>query len=118
MNIKLNKAISEIKNLKDIFISGSAGDESLSIGMLLFSSKDKTYPLKDLYLGYKEEKINFKNLPKDIKFYQIKNFKPIIKHLIEGKIVGMFNERAEFGARALGNRSILARPDLFGTVKK
>ena len=35
-----------------------------------------------------------------------------------GKIVGMFNERAEFGARALGNRSILARPDLFGTVKK
>ena len=30
----------------------------------------------------------------------------------------MFNERAEFGARALGNRSILARPDLSGTVKK
>ncbi len=30
----------------------------------------------------------------------------------------MFNDRAEFGARALGNRSILARPDLQGTVKK
>ena len=61
MNIKLNKAISEIKNLKDIFISGSAGDESLSIGACYYlAQKDKTYPLKDLYLGYKEEKINFK----------------------------------------------------------
>ena len=119
MNIKLNKAISEIKNLKDIFISGSAGDESLSIGACYYlAQKDKTYPLKDLYLGYREEKINLKNLPKDVKFYQIKNLKPIIKNLYNGKIVGMFNERAEFGARALGNRSILARPDLSGTVKK
>ena len=32
--------------------------------------------------------------------------------------MGIFNERAEFGARALGNRSIIARPDLRGTVKK
>ena len=32
--------------------------------------------------------------------------------------MGIFNDRAEFGARALGNRSILARPDLKGTVKK
>ena len=42
----------------------------------------------------------------------------IIEKLIEGKILGIFNERAEFGARALGNRSIVARPDLRGTVKK
>ena len=35
-----------------------------------------------------------------------------------GKIIGMYNGRTEFGARALGNRSILARPDLSNTVKK
>ena len=86
MNIKnLNKTISEIKNLKDIFISGSAGDESLSIGACYYlAQKDKTYPLKDLYLGYKEEKINLKIYQK-IKFYQIKNLKPIIKIFIMGK---------------------------------
>jgi carbamoyltransferase len=119
MNIKLNKAISEIETLNDIFISGSAGDESLSIGACYYIAQNqKTYPLKDFYLGFKEEKIDLQNLPKDLKVIKIKNFKPIVKELFDGKIVGMFNERAEFGARALGNRSILARPDLSGTVKK
>ena len=119
MNIKLNKAISEINNLKDIFISGSAGDESLSIGACYYLSQNtKTYPLKDLYLGFKEEKINLKNFSKDLKIIKIKNVKPIVTELSQGKIVGIFNDRAEFGARALGNRSILARPDLRGTIKK
>jgi carbamoyltransferase len=119
MNIKLNKVISEIKSLKDMFISGSAGDESLSIGACYFMAQnEKTYPLTDLYIGYKEKEINLNNLPSNIKILKIKNTDLIVKELVAGKIVGMFNGRAEFGARALGNRSILARPDLDGTVKK
>ena len=38
--------------------------------------------------------------------------------LSNGKIVGFFNHRMEWGPRALGNRSILARPDTIGIVKK
>lgn len=34
----------------------------------------------------------------------------IAKKLKEGKVVGWFNGRCEFGSRALGNRSILANP--------
>ena len=119
MNIKMNQAISEIKCLKDIFISASAGDESLSIGCCYYLNKNrKSYPLKNLYLGFKEEKINLKLLSKKFKVQKIKNIDTIVKKLVGGKIVGMFNDRAEFGARALGNRSILARPDLKDTVKK
>ena len=120
MNIKLNKAISEIKDIKDIFISGSAGDESLSIGACYYlNKKEKSYSLKNLYLGYKEKKVNLNNkISKKIKIKRIKNSDEIVKELVQGKIIGMFNDRAEFGARALGNRSILARPDLRDTVKK
>ena len=119
MNIKMNKAISEIKNLKNMFISASAGDESLSIGCCYYLNKEKkNYPLKNLYLGYKEKNINFKKILKKNSVKIIKNPKEIIERLVDGEILGIFNDRAEFGARALGNRSILARPDLKGTVKK
>ncbi len=119
MNIKLNKKISEIKDIKDIFISASAGDESLSIGCCYYLNKEnKNYLLENLYLGFKEKKINISKISKKNPIKIIKNLDEIVKRLVNGEILGMFNERAEFGARALGNRSILARPDLKGTVKK
>ena len=118
MNVKMNKMISEIDMLKNIFISGSAGDESLSIGACYFLNKGrKSFSLKNLYLGFKEEKIDIKKISKKFRLKKIKNFDPIIKELEAGKIVGMYNGRTEFGARALGNRSILARPDLKNIVK-
>ena len=36
--------------------------------------------------------------------------KKVLKELLEGKIVGIANGRAEFGPRALGNRSLVADP--------
>ena len=119
MNIKLNKAISEIKNLKDIFISASAGDESLSIGCCYYLNKNKkNHSIKNLYLGFEQKNINFKKIPKKNVIRKIKNIDEIVDRIESGQILGMFNGRAEFGARALGNRSILARPDLKGTIKK
>ena len=34
----------------------------------------------------------------------------ISKKLLEGKIIGVFRGPAEFGPRALGNRSIISKP--------
>ena len=46
-----------------------------------------------------------------IKFKRVKNIEKIIaKKLAKGKIIGWFQGRSEVGARALGNRSILANP--------
>jgi carbamoyltransferase len=45
---------------------------------------------------------------------QILDLKVIAKELHEGKVVGWYEGRIEFGARALGHRSILANPTLPG----
>ena len=59
--------------------------------------------------------------------YDIKGEYPInetLKELLKGNIVGVASGRAEFGPRALGNRSLLADPrghyvkDLMNTIKK
>jgi carbamoyltransferase len=41
----------------------------------------------------------------------------VAKLLASGEVVARFNGRAEWGARALGNRSILANPSDFNTIK-
>ena len=60
--------------------------------------------------------VNKKHLNFDSAFlgYQIKGWtypvKPVLKELLKGNLVGVANGRAEFGPRALGNRSLLADP--------
>ena len=58
---------------------------------------------------------------REIKNHKYKKFKDIdevikyvVKPLNDGKIIGWFQGHIEFGARALGNRSILANPTLDG----
>ena len=42
----------------------------------------------------------------------------VAKLLSENKVVARFSGKMEFGARALGNRSILANPSDFATVEE
>ena len=128
-NIKAAIPISEIKNLKDLYISPSSGDTTLSIGGCYYiSSLQKNLRLRKLdnvYLGpgYAEEKI-LKELKifiknnKGFKLSKIKNNKQIVKYLIEGKILGRFSGRMEMGQRSLGNRSIIADPRSQETIKQ
>ena len=48
------------------------------------------------------------------------NPKEVVDDLLENKIVGVANGRAEFGPRALGNRSLLGDPryDIKDTVNE
>ena len=62
-----------------------------------------SYKIKEFDTYLKENKINFK---------RSENYhSEIAKFLNEGKIVGRFNGRLEWGPRALGNRSILVKAD-------
>ena len=67
----------------------------------------------DPYLGYRINGYDEKEMVNDI-----------VNHLMKHKICGVANGPAEFGPRALGNRSLLADPrgndikDLVNTVKK
>jgi carbamoyltransferase len=124
MNIKMNKAIAELDEVDAMFVCGSSGDESLSIGGCYYLSADpkKNVPLEGLYLGY--------DIADDIgdldpaayagRYVVNQDVTPedVARLLARGDIVAVVRGRAEFGARALGNRSILANPSRRSTVQQ
>lgn len=126
MNVKVNQKLTELSSVKSIYVFPSCGDESTAIGAAYYgyitrSQKKDGFldvkPLKQLYLG---GQFSNKEIKKEIDKRKKKNFE--VKHpkdieheiallLANGKIVARFAGRMEWGARALGNRSILANPE-------
>ena len=124
MNIKMNKAISELDEVEELFVCGSSGDESLSIGGCYFMNSDhkNNQPIHNLYLGYDiRDEIDQYDFNAYIDKFDVKydvTFDQVAELLAQGDIVAVIRGRAEFGARALGNRSILANPSMRETVQK
>ena len=99
-------ANSKIKG-KNIWIMPSPGDAGSSLGASAL--KQGKINWKHPYLGY--------DISRHI------NPKEVVDDLLENKIVGVANGRAEFGPRALGNRSLLGDPrydikDTVNTIKR
>ncbi len=124
MNIKMNKSISELDEVEEMFVCGSAGDESLSIGGCYFlnSGISPNKPLDGLYLGFDVEDDvqagRLSDYATEFRLTEISDMKEVAQLLADGGIVGVIRGRAEFGARALGNRSILADPRRKDTVQR
>lgn len=127
MNVKAIGKISELTEVKDIFVAGSGSDESMAIGSGICLAEDLTInlgiswnsgevkSLPHLYLGPETDKKDVDDIISklDIKKYEIiENItsKEIAKYLVEGNILARCVGKMEFGQRALGNRSILADP--------
>ncbi len=116
MNIKMNKAISELEEVEELFVCGSSGDESLSIGgcYLLNSDPKSNQPLPNLYLGYdicdEFDRFNADSYANEFDVQTDVTFDQVAALLAKGDILAVIRGSAEFGARALGNRSILANP--------
>ncbi len=118
LNCSLNGKISKSKIFKEIFIQPASGDDGTAYGaaLLAYSKNKKNYLPKKMHNFYKGS--NFSNgqiknqlLKSKVKFTKPKNlYKEVSKYLKNGKIIGWFQGGAEFGPRALGNRSILCRP--------
>ncbi len=129
MNVKLNQRVCECPDVEDIFVVPSAADESTVIGCCYYGAVRLggaacTIPVRDLYLGtaYSNDEIertlhklgcfdewDIRKIP-DIEL-------TIAKMLANGEVVGRLAGRAEWGARALGNRSLLADPRNRDTVR-
>jgi carbamoyltransferase len=120
MNVKVNKLLGELPDVDDLFVFPSCGDESNSMGAAYAVEAElgnaHIPALRDLYLGPEasDEEIQ-RALPAGLTSYRPDDIdREVAELLARGEIVGRFAGRAEFGARALGNRSILAdasRPD-------
>lgn len=113
-NVKLNQKIMELEKVKDLFIFPNMGDGGLSTGAAALEYYDKSNKKPiipcNYYLGLKytdseilneikKNKLSYTR-PKNLPFF-------VAKKLSEEKIVAHFNDKMEFGPRALGNRSIL-----------
>lgn len=124
MNVKMNKMIGEMDCVSELFICGSGGDESLAIGgcYLLNSEYGENQPLKHMYLGFdigsEIDTYDWKSVEEKFDVSRDVNHDLIASLLVNGDTVAVVRGRAEFGARALGNRSILADPSKRDAIVK
>ena len=123
MNIKMNKVLSNLKFVNQLYVPPSGSDESLSMGACYYLSKNKSKSLQNIYLGHDIGYLKYQDIKKifsSIKFKVTNNYThdQIAKLLKAGEIIAVARDREEFGARALGNRSIIANPSIENIVQK
>ena len=125
MNIKMNKVIKDLPYVENFFVQPSGGDESLSMGGCYLEEKFNSKPYKNIYLGrdifhkFSEKKfLNYVKNKKNLKLKSNFSLKEVAKLLSKGEVVAVARGREEFGARALGNRSILADPSNVKIIQK
>jgi carbamoyltransferase len=120
MNVKANLALLEIPEVEDLYVFPSCGDESNSIGAachLAAQAGERVQPLGALYYGEpiadEEAQMALEAASnRTVRFRWASDIERVAAgKLAEGKIVARAKGAVEFGARALGNRSILARAD-------
>jgi carbamoyltransferase len=120
LNCVSNQKISEFFQFKEIYVQPAAGDAGGAMGAALdvwyslhpdrskkISELSSTflgaeYAVKDMALALDKSNLVYEKVES---MSELANL--VGDHILEDKIVGLFQGRAEFGPRALGNRSIL-----------
>lgn len=118
MNVKANKRIAELPEVQSFEAFPSCGDETLPMGALWLElakhfGDSNVPPLKHFYLGGDLDRDDTTAAVKasGFKFEKPDNMpNRVAELLVSGQPVARCAGRMEFGARALGNRSILADP--------
>jgi len=118
LNSKANGRILASGLVNQLFVQPAASDDGVALGAALapYLESDRCLPLKamrQIYLGpsYDDEQVE-----QVLRTYKLRYTRPddvastTAELLADGKIIGWFQGRMEFGPRALGSRSILADP--------
>jgi carbamoyltransferase len=109
LNCKLNGILKDNTSFQNIHIPPACGDDGLSVGAALYTAhvildlpRVKHQQKSLIYSGPSYPQDDTLGIPYD---------EDVIARLLgNGKVVGFFQGRSEFGPRALGNRSLLADP--------
>jgi len=118
MNSVFNGKMKDVSGFKNVFVSSCPDDSGTSIGATLFMYNSlcghkKRFTQQHNYWGpsYSNEEIKDVLDKYKVKYKYSDKIENVTAGLIsEGKLVGWFQGRMEFGQRALGSRSILADP--------
>ncbi len=126
MNCVSNGKILCRSRFKEVYVGFCANDAGVAIGSAFFPFyQAKIFPEKPItpYLGpaySRQDMLDALNAKVDVlDFNELDEdgvCNTVTNHLNEKKIIGWFQDRMEYGPRALGNRSILASP-LFEDMK-
>jgi len=117
-NVKMNRCLRLLPQVKKCFVFPHMGDGGLALGAAL-AANHRLYhihdiPLNNAFLGPEYPEKEIETVLKE-SGYSYKKSRDITKEVAEiiagGGIVLWFQGRMEVGPRALGGRSILARPD-------
>ena len=128
MNVKAMGKIAQMPEVDDFFVCGCGSDESTALGAAYALYEDHVSShgltpdreikhLKNLYLGPNNPELDLKKIKAILsackgKYEIVENpsVSDVADFLIEGKVLARCIGKTEFGARALGNRSIMADP--------
>ncbi len=129
MNVKGNMLLLDLAEVDELFVMPSGGDESCALGAALWVASQQggpdaeIPPLADLYWGPKYGE------PDILEALQAEEGRVLSRQcndierecaalLAEHNIIGRCSGRMEWGARALGNRSIIANPSRPQNLRK
>jgi len=118
-NVKLNQRILELEEVDNVYIFPQMGDGGNAFGGALIKLYELgltfNYPLRNVFLGSSfEDEVIIAELNRHkshISWEKKEDYgiEKIARDISNGKVVGIFTGRMEFGPRALGSRSIIAR---------
>lgn len=117
-NVKINQKIHEIPEVQSVFVHPGMSDEGMPVGAaleLFHRENDNKYDhqietMSHVYLGpgYNQEEIKSEIEKNNLTYnYYVNVEKEIAKLLSSNAVVARYNEKMEYGPRALGNRTIL-----------
>ncbi|MCH7641599.1 hypothetical protein IID22_05390 [Patescibacteria group bacterium] len=119
LNVKMGKKIRELRFVENFYVHPHAGDGGLALGAALqvYSTKfgkSVSYKMEGVALGDEYSNYEIKGQMEKTKgiIYKIPKNLPryVAERISRGVVVGWFQGRAEWGPRALGQRSVLADP--------
>jgi len=118
LNCVMNGRILAESKFENVFVQPAANDAGGAIGAAFyiynnFLEKERKYVMRHTFIGpdYSEGDIRAFLDSKGAKYEYRKDItKRAAKLIADGKIIGWFSGKMEFGPRALGGRSILADP--------
>lgn len=115
LNGLMNNKIKEESKFEKVSIFPASGDDGTSVGAAQNFVGRFNNPITHSFYGIKSTENEILSALNRYKLVYSKSLninQKIAELLYSGQIVARFNGRAEFGPRALGNRSILANPTI------
>ena len=121
-----NGKITQKTQFNRLWIPPAPSDAGSSIGAVVHYLVDKKKFCDKIsrnpFLGPNFSENEIYDAIKKFKYKKFKDIDEVIQNIVkplnDGKVIGWFQGHIEFGARALGNRSILANPTLDGMKDK